>query len=294
MSEVTPRRFLAAGAAAGAGIVPGGWTATARGGSAAPREVLAADDLALWYDKPAGADWLRALPIGNGRLGAMVFANVDTERLRLNEDTVWAGGPYDSANPRGAADIAEIRRRVFADQWGPAQDLINQAMLGSPAGQLAHQPVGNLRLSLGSATGASQYHARLIQWQITAGSNQHFEFLPSDGGHCKIRLGHSGLFLHVSNSSSGADITQQPDTDTTGQQWRTVHHGGGVISLVNRQSGLAPDVWEASTADGARISPWAATGSTNQRFQLHRIQPQGELRSHRPVRAMSPSSEGVA
>ncbi|GAB2603010.1 hypothetical protein GCM10027168_40060 [Streptomyces capparidis] len=67
-----------------------------------------------------------------------------------------------------------------------------------------------------------------------------------------------------------------------------------MISPVNRQSGLAPDVWEAATADGARVSPWAATGSTNQRFQLHRIQPQGELRSHRPVRAMSPSSEGVA
>lgn len=90
MSEVTRRRFLAAGAAAGAGIVPGGWTAIARSGSAAPPEVLAANDLALWYDKPTGADWLRALPIGNGRLGAMVFGNVDTERLQLNEDTVWA------------------------------------------------------------------------------------------------------------------------------------------------------------------------------------------------------------
>ncbi|MEV3974641.1 RICIN domain-containing protein [Streptomyces sp. NPDC050698] len=48
-------------------------------------------------------------------------------------------------------------------------------------------------------------------------------------------------------------------------------YGGGVISLVNRQSGLALDVWEASTADGARICQWAATGSTNQRFQVHRI-----------------------
>ena len=76
----------------------------ARAGSAAPPEVLAANDLALWYDEPAGTDWLRALPIGNGRLGAMVFGNVDTERLQLNEDTVWAGGPYDSANTRGAAN----------------------------------------------------------------------------------------------------------------------------------------------------------------------------------------------
>ncbi|HEY8979993.1 MAG TPA: glycoside hydrolase N-terminal domain-containing protein [Streptomyces sp.] len=168
MSEVTRRRFLAAGAVAGAAVVPGGWTAAARDGSVAPREVRAADDLALWYDRPAGTDWLRALPIGNGRLGAMVFGNVDTERLQLNEDTVWAGGPYDSANTRGAANLAEIRRRVFADQWGPAQELIDQAMLGSPAGQLAYQPVGNLQLAFGNATGASQYNRRLDLTTATA------------------------------------------------------------------------------------------------------------------------------
>ncbi|HSX97655.1 MAG TPA: RICIN domain-containing protein, partial [Streptomyces sp.] len=109
-----------------------------------------------------------------------------------------------------------------------------------------------------------------------------------------IRVGHSGLFLQAASSSNGADITQQPDTDAAGQQWRTVDHGGGVISLVNRQSGLALDVWEASTADGARISQWAASDRTNQRFQLHRVQPQREPRSDRPGRAMSPSSEGVA
>ena len=168
MSEVTRRQFLAAGAAAGAALLPAGWTAVARAGSAAPPEVLAANDLALWYDEPAGTDWLRALPIGNGRLGAMVFGNVDTERLQLNEDTVWAGGPYDSANTRGAANLAEIRRRVFADQWTQAQDLINQTMLGSPVGQLAYQPVGNLRLAFGSATGASQYNRTLDLTTATA------------------------------------------------------------------------------------------------------------------------------
>ncbi|MEU8660001.1 glycosyl hydrolase family 95 catalytic domain-containing protein, partial [Actinoplanes philippinensis] len=128
----------------------------------------AAGDLALWYDEPAGTDWLRALPLGNGRLGAMVFGNVDTERLQLNEDTVWAGGPYDSANTRGAGNLAEIRRRVFADQWVSAQDLINQTMLGSPAGQLAYQPVGDLRLAFGSATGVSQYQRALDLTTATA------------------------------------------------------------------------------------------------------------------------------
>ncbi|TDB82524.1 glycoside hydrolase N-terminal domain-containing protein [Micromonospora sp. KC721] len=158
MSEVTRRQLFTAGAAgAGAALLPAGWTAVARAGSVPPPQVLAANDMALWYDEPAGADWLRALPIGNGRLGAMVFGNIDTERLQLNEDTIWAGRPYDSANTRGAAALPEIRRLVFADQWGQAQTLIDQAMLGRPAGQLAYQPVGNLRLAFGSASGASQY-----------------------------------------------------------------------------------------------------------------------------------------
>ncbi|MFY1620370.1 glycosyl hydrolase family 95 catalytic domain-containing protein [Micromonospora sp. WMMD736] len=162
MSEVTRRNVLRAGAVgAGAALLPVAWSAVARAGSVAPPQVLAANDMALWYDEPAGTDWLRALPIGNGRLGAMVYGNVDTERLQLNEDTVWAGGPYDSANTRGAANLAEIRRRVFADQWTSAQDLINQTMMGNPGGQLAYQPVGNLRLAFGSASGASQYNRTL-------------------------------------------------------------------------------------------------------------------------------------
>ncbi|MEU4422276.1 glycoside hydrolase N-terminal domain-containing protein [Actinoplanes sp. NPDC024001] len=169
MTEVTRRNLLAAGmAGAGAALLPTGWTAAARAGATPPEGVLAAGDLALWYDEPAGTDWLRALPIGNGRLGAMVFGNIDTERLQLNEDTVWAGGPYDSANTRGAANLAEIRRRVFADQWTSAQDLINQTMLGNPVGQLAYQPVGNLRLAFGSAGGASQYQRTLDLTTATA------------------------------------------------------------------------------------------------------------------------------
>ncbi|MFB6725774.1 glycoside hydrolase N-terminal domain-containing protein [Kribbella sp. NPDC056345] len=153
---MTRRQVLLAGAAgAGAALVPGQWA------TAADQESAAVDDLSLWYDEPAGSDWLRALPIGNGRLGAMVFGNTDTERLQLNEDTVWAGGPHDYSNPRGAGALAEIRRLVFANQWGAAQDLANQTMLGNPAGQLAYQTVGDLRLTLPGTSGVSGYQRRL-------------------------------------------------------------------------------------------------------------------------------------
>jgi alpha-L-fucosidase 2 len=156
MPDLTRRQALQLGAAA-AVLTQAGWTATARADSTAPADVRAVNDLALWYDGPAGSDWLRALPVGNGRLGAMVYGNTDTERLQLNEDTVWAGGPHDYSNTRGAAALAQIRQQVFANQWSQAQSLIDQAMLGSPAAQLPYQPVGDLRLTLPGNSGVSGY-----------------------------------------------------------------------------------------------------------------------------------------
>jgi alpha-L-fucosidase 2 len=63
----------------------------------------------------------------------MVFGNVDVERLQLNEDTIWAGGPYDQSNTRGAGALAQIRQAVFANQWSQAQSLIDQNLRGIPA-----------------------------------------------------------------------------------------------------------------------------------------------------------------
>ncbi|CAL9436466.1 hypothetical protein SUDANB95_02143 [Actinosynnema sp. ALI-1.44] len=135
MTQLSRRQAIVLGAA----LTSAGLPSTAHAASPA-------GDLSLWYDEPAGTDWLRALPVGNGRLGAMVFGGTDAERLQLNEDTLWAGGPHDYTNPRGAGSLAEIRRLVFADQWTQAQDLANRTMLGEPAAQLAYQPVGDLRL----------------------------------------------------------------------------------------------------------------------------------------------------
>ena len=70
-------------------------------------------DLKLWYDEPA-AQWVESLPVGNGRLGAMVFGNPAKERLQLNEETVWAGQPNSNANPNVDPNaLDEIRRLIF-------------------------------------------------------------------------------------------------------------------------------------------------------------------------------------
>jgi type 1 glutamine amidotransferase len=134
--------------------------------------------------------------------------------------------------------------------------------------RLAARHSGKLADVSGASTAAG---ARLQQWSATGGSNQQFDFLDSTGGYYRIRARHSGLVLQVAGNGTGADITQQADSNATSQQWRVVDQGSGVVSLVNRQSNLAMDVWSASTADGARISQWTPGTGTNQRFLLQRV-----------------------
>src|SRR5215471_21062074 len=82
-------------------------------------------DLTLWYSAPAGlTNWTSALPIGNGRLGAMVFGRTDRERLQLNEDTLWAGQPYDPVNTNALAALPEVRRLIFDGKYVDAEKLI--------------------------------------------------------------------------------------------------------------------------------------------------------------------------
>jgi len=100
----------------------------------------------LWYEQPA-AQWLEALPIGNGRLGAMVHGGMDQEKLQLNEGTVWAGGPHDYDSPKALAALPEIRRLVFAEKWSEAQNLVDAKFLGRPGGQMPYQTVGDLLLT---------------------------------------------------------------------------------------------------------------------------------------------------
>ena len=150
---------MSAAGAAGA-VVAGGDAASAWAGRTEDGTGAADSGLRLWYPDPA-ADWLEALPIGNGRLGAMVFGGTDREQLQLNEDTVWAGGPYDQANPEGLSHLEEIRRRVFAEYWAGAQELIDAEFMGIPRGQLMYQTVGSLRLTFPSGGAVSEYRRDL-------------------------------------------------------------------------------------------------------------------------------------
>ena len=76
--------------------------------------------LKLWYRQPA-QDWNEALPIGNGRLGAMIFGKTDQERIQLNEDSIWYGGPMDRNNPDALTYLPEVRRLLVEGKLADAQ-----------------------------------------------------------------------------------------------------------------------------------------------------------------------------
>jgi len=119
-----------------------------------------AEPLSLWYRQPA-QQWVEALAIGNGRLGAMVFGGVAQERIQLNEDTLWAGGPYDPANPDALEALPKVRELLFAGRYRQAHNLISQKMMAKPLNQMPYQCVGDLLLTFPDTNGVTDYRRDL-------------------------------------------------------------------------------------------------------------------------------------
>jgi len=128
-------------------------TGTTIESSAPPTEHL---KCLLWYEKPA-SKWTEALPVGNGRLGAMVFGGIDQEHLQLNEGTLWAGGPYDPANTNSLAALPQVRELVFAGKYDEACKLIKLRMMSVPLRQLPYQTLGDLHLDFGTNAPVQDY-----------------------------------------------------------------------------------------------------------------------------------------
>ena len=120
----------------------------------------AAQDLKLWYGEPA-TQWVEALPVGNGRLGAMVFGGTENERVQLNEGTLWAGGPYDPSSQEALEALPEARRLIFAGKFREAHDLIGREMMARPLQQMQYEPVGDLKLSFPGHGAMAEYRREL-------------------------------------------------------------------------------------------------------------------------------------
>ncbi|RMF87451.1 MAG: glycoside hydrolase family 95 protein, partial [Planctomycetota bacterium] len=110
-------------------------------------EASAAQPPVLWYKQPA-AKWTEALPVGNGRLGAMVFGKTDQERIQLNEDTVWAGSPADRDRKGAYRFLDEARQLCFEGRYVEAEALVQREFLG-PRWVRSYQTLGDLKIDLG-------------------------------------------------------------------------------------------------------------------------------------------------
>jgi alpha-L-fucosidase 2 len=114
----------------------------------------------LFYRQPA-KEWVEALPIGNGRLGGMVFGGVPAERIQLNEDTFWSGGPYDPINDDALQHLPKVRQLILDGRYKEAQDLADQKLMGRPRHLQAYQPLGDLRLVMDGHDQPTDYRREL-------------------------------------------------------------------------------------------------------------------------------------
>lgn len=99
----------------------------------------------LWYTKPA-AEWEEALPLGNGRLGAMIAGNLREERIQVNEETIWYGGWEDRLNPDARENLPKLRELVRQGRISEAEHLIRLAFISGPDGQRGYQTLGDIEM----------------------------------------------------------------------------------------------------------------------------------------------------
>lgn len=128
----------------GPGTEPGGWNGAYEEG------------MRLWYQQPAN-EWVEALPVGNGRLGAMVFGRTDIERIQINEESLWGGRPMDDNNPEALAHLEEIRDLIFAGRENEASELAEKFLVGRPPRIRSYQIFMDLELAFPGSGNVEDY-----------------------------------------------------------------------------------------------------------------------------------------
>ncbi len=114
----------------------------------------------LWYDTPA-AYWEEALPIGNGRLAAMVYGGPEKEEIQLNEETISAGGPYNNYNPEGPKYLQQVRELIWAGKSKEAQEIADKKLLSPVGRELQYQTAGSLNITFPDHAGYVDYYREL-------------------------------------------------------------------------------------------------------------------------------------
>lgn len=129
----------------------------------------------LWYESPA-KEWEEALPVGNGRLGAMVFGKYGEEKIQLNEETYWSGGPYSTVVKGGAEILPEIQKLIFEGQPIKAHKLFGRHLMGYPVEQQKYQSLANLHLFFENQDNVNGYK----RWLDLESGVTHVEYTVDD------------------------------------------------------------------------------------------------------------------
>jgi len=224
----------------------------------------------LWYRRPAKG-WFEAVPIGNGRLGAMVFGGVDTERIALDESTLWSGAPDDNVNPEGLGRLAEIRQLFFDGHSREAVDGCARYLLGRKGNYGTHLPLGDLRLDLDLPEGEVARYRReldlgegIARQSFRIGDTQFTQEVIAShpDGVIAAHLtadGPQGLSLAVSldsGSPPSRQTTEGPDTIVmVGQARESVHSDGNTGVAFECRVRVLADGGTVKTEGGAiRVS----------------------------------------
>ncbi|MCX7013760.1 MAG: glycoside hydrolase family 95 protein [Candidatus Sumerlaeota bacterium] len=212
------------------------WTSTANVGTAG-QTTAPAESLILWYRQPATMWNAEALPVGNGRLGCMVFGGIETERLTLNEDTVWSGGPATGyRNPEAPAKLPELRRLLFEGRYAEAEDLFERLFTPFAAahGECFGSSVvlGDLELRFDGFPEASNYRRELDLDSAIAG----------------VQFACEGTTFTREVFSSAPDqlIVMRLTADRPGQVTFAAKLARVRIHYARRWQGYAGDDWPAS------------------------------------------------
>ncbi len=114
----------------------------------------------LWYRQPA-SEWDEALPVGNGRLGAMIFGDPFTECIQINEESLWAGSKINNNNPLALPNLRSLQKAIFDGKYEDAEKIASQYFLGTPPRIRSYQPLGNLTIDYGWQGDVTDYRRSL-------------------------------------------------------------------------------------------------------------------------------------
>ncbi len=182
--------------------------------------------LGLWYEKPA-SDWTEALPVGNGRLGAMVYGGTQTDTIQFNEETLWSGQPHDYAHPGAAKYLGKIRQLLWNGNQAEAEKLANEQFMSQPFGQQCYEPFGRILIHFKGKYNITNYKRQLNL--SNAISSVYYE---SDGTKFKREVFASepdqALVVHLEASKNGA-LNFDVDMDCLHENYLVTVEGDEII-----------------------------------------------------------------